>query len=366
MSSMPSSANTGRGRIGANGVVLDRTVGGAVGGGAAYVENSTAHRQSQSSSIHAGTSRLKHMFAEVVESHLIGVRKPHQAFYEQVLASGGPRSTASIFPPAWVRWRLDVMADAVMLFLLGKLAEAAGSRTAEMIARDLLGLQAAEVQLLTAVQESVDSLMAGPLNSGLMKLDAALAAHRPRKERRRLLKEARSSFMDALGQETRPLNRSLAHFNLAVVWYLLDSPRDVPANLRHAHVEAAKGGIIVPGSNERRSRFSSSPPSPKLDQGRLDYVNHIAFARRSWGSCSVGAPYFSVNVVGPVFFVPESGRSPFPPAQLAQAEQRQAREGLPASHIPRFLKNSSPCQVLPQTFRCATHPYGVVEAAPTQ
>ncbi|MEV5889515.1 hypothetical protein [Nonomuraea fuscirosea] len=256
------------------------------------------------------------------------------------------------------------MAEAVMLFLLGKLAEAAGSRMAEMIARDMLGLQAAEVQLLTAINENVDSLMAGPLNSGLMKLEAALATHRPPKERKRLLKEARNSFMDALGQETRPLNRSLAHFNLAIVWYLLDSPRDVPENLRHAHVEAAKSGIVMPGSNKQR-RFSAKPPSPKLDPERLDYLNNLAFVRRSWGSCSVGAPYFSMGVIT-ALVLPDSGRSPFEPTQLAQAEQRQARDGLPTTHIRRFINNSSPCQTFPQTFQCATHPYGIVEAAPIQ
>ncbi|MEO3813281.1 hypothetical protein ABGB17_30130 [Sphaerisporangium sp. B11E5] len=251
------------------------------------------------------------------------------------------------------------MAEALMLFFFGKLAEAAGSRMAEMIAGEMLGIQAAEVQLLTAVHESVDSLMAGPLNSGLMKLEAALAAHRPAKERRRLLKDARSSFMDALGQETRPMNRSLARFNLAIVWYLLDSPRDVPENLRHAHVEAGKSAIA---GGDRQRRFPSTLRSPKLEPERLDYLNHIAFVRRSWGSCSVGAPYFSAEAIEALSF-PDSGTSPSQD-RLAQAEVRQARDGLPLTHISRFIGESTPCQVPPQILRCASHPYGIVTAAP--
>ncbi|GAA2986739.1 hypothetical protein GCM10017559_03040 [Streptosporangium longisporum] len=248
-----------------------------------------------------------------------------------------------------------------MLFLLGKFAEAAGTRTVEMIAQNMLDLQNAEMKLLTAVHESIDSLMAGPLNSGLIKLEAAVAAHRPPKERQRLLREARSSFMDALGQETRPLNRSLAHFNLAIVWYLLDSPRDVPESLRHAHVEAAKGGVHVPGSGERRSRFSS-PSSPTLDVERLNYLNHIAYARRCWGSCSVGAPHFSPMV--DTFADMNFGRITTDPAQLARTAQLHAHQGLSFDHIPFFSTNSNPCQVSPQTLRCATHPHGVVEAVP--
>jgi hypothetical protein len=38
-------------------------------------------------------------------------------------------------------------------------------------------------------------------------------------------------------------------------------------NLRHAHVEAAKGGIIVLGSNKRSFRFpSSSSPNPGYER----------------------------------------------------------------------------------------------------
>ncbi|WP_345576398.1 hypothetical protein [Nonomuraea rosea] len=257
------------------------------------------------------------------------------------------------------------MAEAVVLFILAKLAESAGTRMAEMVAREVLELQTAEVRLLTSIQESVDSLIAGPLNSGLIKLEAAMAAHRPPKERKRLLKEARNSFMDALGQETRPMNRSLAHFNLAIVWYLLDSNHDVPENLRQAHVEAAKAGVSVPGSEVRRSRFSG-PPSPILDPGRLDYLNQLAYARRNWGSCSSGAPYFYTHVpFGRV--LGDRSRPLNDPVRLAQAGQIQARDGMPLQSIWPFSKDSRPCQVTSQgtLLRCGTHPYGVaVTAAP--
>jgi hypothetical protein len=136
------------------------------------------------------------------------------------------------------------MAEPVFLYILGKFAEAAGVHAAELLARELLNLQSEEVTLLESLHEKVDSLIVGPFNAGVMNLQLAAAPHRSADERHRLLLDARTSFISALGQETRPLNRSLAHVNLAIVWYMLGSKRDVPESLRQAHLEAAKGASM--------------------------------------------------------------------------------------------------------------------------
>jgi hypothetical protein len=114
--------------------------------------------------------------------------------------------------------------------LLTTFAGAAGKASATegaRVLRQLVGLQEAQLTLLRALDVKVDALLAGPFGTGSRQLRDALVEGRDPGDRDRLLRDARASFTQALGQDTDHLRRSLAALHLGAVWVALGSKLDV-------------------------------------------------------------------------------------------------------------------------------------------
>src|SRR5215472_13314369 len=125
------------------------------------------------------------------------------------------------------------MIDAIGI-LLGSLGTAAGKTSvnhAVKILQQLIGLQQEQVRLLQTINLKVDAILAGPMNTGVRQLQDALSVGNA-SDRQALLKEARSSFTSALGQDTEPLRRSFAALYLASVWLLLGYPEHFKIHLQ--------------------------------------------------------------------------------------------------------------------------------------
>jgi hypothetical protein len=187
--------------------------------------------------------------------------------------------------------------------LLSALGSAAGKTSVNYgikILQQLIGLQQEQVRLLQAIDLKVDAILAGPMNTGVRQLQDALAVGNG-PERQALLKEARSSFTSALGQDTEPLRRSFAALYLASVWLLLGYPDHFKRHLQEAHFEAFKtivGFERVPFNLERLSYmwgnqdFSGAWIRHTKALHVTGYINHLAQVRRAWGTPPGRAPTF--------------------------------------------------------------------------
>jgi hypothetical protein len=195
------------------------------------------------------------------------------------------------------------MIDAIGI-LLSSLGTAAGKTSvnhAVKILQQLIGLQQEQVRLLEAINLKIDAVLAGPMNTGVRQLQDALSVGNI-PERQALLKEARSSFTSALGQDPEPLRRSFAALYLASVWLLLGYPEHFKRHLQEAHFEAFRTIIAIGHPRSRQDRlaylrfwyedfsgawfrFFKTPPIER-------YANDIAQVRRAWGTPLEQAPRF--------------------------------------------------------------------------
>lgn len=226
------------------------------------------------------------------------------------------------------------MSDALMIVILKQVASAAGAKAGATLIRDVLRLKSAEMKLLESMNADVSSILHGPFQTGFLRVDAALAAHRAPDERERFLRKALDSFTEALGQEKEPIYRSLARFNLAVIWLMLDSRHDVPEELRLAHLEAARGMIIMRKGHRLRR------PHLAIDHSVRDYMEHLAHTRTAWGSCFVGAPLF-----------PNSRTCAY-----ILSDQEDRFIAILERELVEFIMHSQPCQYRSATGdRCAIH-----------
>jgi hypothetical protein len=194
-----------------------------------------------------------------------------------------------------------------MAVFLTTLASAAGSAAGEaavsqslQVLRELTGLQDDQQRMLRAIDLKVDALLSGPFFTGQRQLEDALTAWRDEEDRRHLLKEARSSFTAALGQDPEPLRRSFAGLHLVSIWLALGSIEDAVRWLREAHFAALHALVIeknrkyFSGSlQERRKRaYEVGPGAKGARQVReiTPYANGLAEARRNWGAARSDAP----------------------------------------------------------------------------
>jgi hypothetical protein len=155
----------------------------------------------------------------------------------------------------------------------------------------LLGLQEAQVQLLRSIDVKIDALLEGPYRTGRRQLGDALAEFRDADDRVHLLREARSSFTSALGQDPEPSRRSFAALHLAAVWIALRSPGDVIASLKEAHIEALRA-VYVAAQPQRTLRGLLSLEHMDLSSSRsrrydrsgplVRYSNALAATRFAW------------------------------------------------------------------------------------
>ena len=210
------------------------------------------------------------------------------------------QDTGELDERPWV-WSVEChLLDPLTLFVtaLGSAAGRAAAGEATKALREVAGLQEAQIAMTQKLDAKVDALVSGPFNTGQRQLRDAAVPGRDPDDRRLLLKEARSSFTAALGQDRDPLRRSFAALSLAAVWLGLGSPDDVGRTLAEAHGEAlrataaemiGRAGVMIdlalevgrasPRVRHKRARETLGP-----------YANQIAAARRSWGSLPSAAP----------------------------------------------------------------------------
>jgi hypothetical protein len=192
--------------------------------------------------------------------------------------------------------------DPMSLFVTS-LAGAAGKTAASegmKVLRQLIGLEEAQVRLLKALELKIDALLARPFYAGRQHLRYALEPWRNPADRDQLLYDARRLFTEAVSQDLEPLRRSLAHVHLACVWLALDSPNDVPLELRNAHMDALRSlrgflGRPVDGVAAVRLRLDKGARSErefKVASEIMPYANGLARIRRSWGAPFEQAPIF--------------------------------------------------------------------------
>jgi hypothetical protein len=198
------------------------------------------------------------------------------------------------------------MPDPVTLFVtsLGSAAGKAGVDQITKALRDIVGLQDAQLRLLSSIDRKVDALLAGPFHTGRQKVEDALAPWRSADDRQHLLREARTFFDVAVNQDPEPLRRSLAALHLAGVWLALSSPQDVRRRLEQAHAHAIEAMLAEknrkPGGLQGvRGRLSWSVRTVD-DSMRWTtainsvgpYANALARAAQRWGTPAVRAPLF--------------------------------------------------------------------------
>ncbi len=192
------------------------------------------------------------------------------------------------------------MVDPISLFVtaVGTAVGKAGVAEGQRLVRQLVGLQEEQVKLLKAIDAKVDALIQGPFRAGRLQLNDALAVWRDPHDRIHLLREARSSFTQALAQDEHHVRSSLAALHLSVVWLALESPDDVRRALKAAHVHAMAGILpaMGPGSRDLRSIFNHDfGERQRHERGAVvaNYANTIAHVRRAWGSTANEAPVFT-------------------------------------------------------------------------
>ena len=156
--------------------------------------------------------------------------------------------------------------DPLTLFItvLGTAAGKASIAEGSKLIRELIGLRQDQITLLEGIDVKIDALLVGPFNTGHRQMIDAMSAGRQKTDRIQLLKEARTSFTQALGQDPEPVRRCLAAIHLACVWLVLGSPHDAERSLREAHVEALQAVMIVIRSKR--------PLSERLDFSGLDKI----------------------------------------------------------------------------------------------
>lgn len=192
------------------------------------------------------------------------------------------------------------MIDPISLFVtaIGTAVGKAGAAEGQRLVRQLVGLQEEQVKLLKVIDAKVDALIQGPFQAGRLHLDDALAVWRDPHDRVHLLREARSSFTQALAQDRDEVRASLAALHLSVVWIALESPEDVRRALRVAHVHAMAGILpaMGPGSQDLRSLFNADfGQRERHERGAVvaNYANTVAHTCRAWGSTMIEAPVFT-------------------------------------------------------------------------
>jgi hypothetical protein len=201
-----------------------------------------------------------------------------------------------------------IAAIALLLTSLGAAAGKTGVNQGVKILEQLIGLQEEQVRLLQAIDLKVDAILAGPMNTGVRQLQDALSVGNG-PDYQALLKEARSSFTAALGQDPEPLRRSFAALYLASVWLLLGYPEHFKRHLQEAHFEAFRAIIAIEHApfsapqrlNDMYSKVmgykDTSPAArrhPKEQMIQL-YIQDIAKARRSWGTPKERSPMFATE-----------------------------------------------------------------------
>jgi hypothetical protein len=197
-----------------------------------------------------------------------------------------------------------IEAIALLLTSLGAAAGKTGVNQGVKILEQLIGLQEEQVRLLQAIDLKVDAILAGPMNTGVRQLQDALSV-RNGPDYQALLKEARSSFTAALGQDPEPLRRSFAALYLASVWLLLGYPEHFKRHLQEAHFEAFRAikaisdaplsiylrlsDILAEVMSDYthmegvRSKFDKVAPI-------ASYANELAQVRQAWGTPLMRAP----------------------------------------------------------------------------
>jgi hypothetical protein len=186
--------------------------------------------------------------------------------------------------------------DPLTLFItaLGTAAGKAGMAEGSKLIRELIGLQQDQITLLKVIDVKVDALLVGPFNTGCRQLDDAMSPDREPTDRTQLLREARTSFTQALGQDPEPVRRSLAGVHLACVWLALGSPDDVKRSLREAHAEAIRAGLNKPKvsfsqylANELTT--STSKRGRRIDDQRMVRTTELATLANAISDARVAA-----------------------------------------------------------------------------
>jgi hypothetical protein len=194
------------------------------------------------------------------------------------------------------------MADPITLFVTALATSAGRTAAGELSAalREVAGLQKAQLAILRELNSKVDALITGPFYTGQQQLADALTPGRAAEDREHLLKDARSSFTQALGQVRDPLHRSFAALHLAAVWLALGAPDDMHPRLADAHREVLRAGglIIGPEPSGVLTRWLNPNPVVRVADvtcALMPYANALARTRRSWGIAPARAPRLGGN-----------------------------------------------------------------------
>ena len=223
--------------------------------------------------------------------------------------------------------------------------KAAAKETADIL-RDLVGVQRAEVRVLShietrleAIDDKVTVLLDASFTTGRRHLEDAVLVWDRDAERDRLLQDARTAFVPALSHQTDPLRRSVVAFYLSVVWLALGSRAHTMKYLAEGHLE----GLRALASDRRASV--------------ADWANALARGRRAGGAQPDATPLFlgllpcpehdalmtlAVLEMSEDDFFPGKARGPYPSAIEARWETRRqdviGREDKSATSILYWLR----------------------------
>jgi hypothetical protein len=135
----------------------------------------------------------------------------------------------------------------VLVTSVGSAAGKAAAKETADILRDLVGVQRAEVRVLSRIEAQLDVidrkvtiLVDASFTTGRRQFEDAVLMWDREAERERLLQDARAAFVSALSHETDPLRRSVVAFYLSVVWLAFGSQPHVLKYLEEAHLDALR------------------------------------------------------------------------------------------------------------------------------